>query len=391
MQYRPFGKLDFQVSALGFGAMRLPTKNNQIDAQEAIAMIRYAIDHGVNYVDTAYPYHDGQSEPLVGQALKDGYRDKVKVATKFPSWLAQSASDFDKYLNEQLERLQMEYVDFYLLHALNKENWAKLRDLGVIAWAEKAMADGRFRHLAFSFHDDYDAFKEIIDAYDWPMCQIQYNFIDENNQAGIKGLQYAASKGIAVVIMEPLLGGKLIGPPQPIQAIWDKAAQKRTPADWALEWLWNQPEVATVLSGMSTMDQVKENIAFAEKSGVGQLTADELALYDEARAKYKELIAIPCTGCRYCMPCPQNVDIPGNIGIYNEGIIYDKPDVARGQYEWWKYAHEVQKLFPNDIRAINCVQCGACETHCPQHLPISKWMPTIHGVLGEGKAFVKHL
>ncbi|HEX2953653.1 MAG TPA: aldo/keto reductase [Bacillota bacterium] len=391
MQYRSFGKLDFQVSALGFGAMRLPTLNGKIAEQEATEMIHYAIDHGVNYIDTAYPYHDGESEVFVGKALKDGYREKVKLATKFPSWLAQSAADFDKYLNEQLERLQMEYVDFYLLHALNKENWPKLRDLGVIEWAEKAMANGRFRHLAFSFHDDYDTFKEIVDAYDWSMCQIQYNFIDAENQAGTKGLKYAASKGLAVVIMEPLLGGKLVGPPQPVQTIWDKATNKRVPTDWALEWIWNQPEVSTVLSGVSSLAQIKENVALAEKSGVGQLTAEELPLYDEIRAKYKELIAIPCTGCRYCMPCPQNVDIPGNIGIYNEGITYDKPESSRGQYEWWKYAYEVQKLFPNDIRALNCVQCGACESHCPQSIPIRKWMKTIHGVLGEGKEYVKKL
>lgn len=391
MQYRPFGKLDFQVSALGFGAMRLPMKDGKIEETEATQMLRYAIDHGVNYVDTAYPYHDGASEGFVGRALKDGYREKVKVATKLPSWLVKTADDFDKYLNEQLERLQLPYVDFYLLHALNKENWPKLRELGVLEWAEKAIADGRFRHLAFSFHDDHEAFKEIVDAYDWSMCQIQYNYMDVENQAGTEGLKYAAAKGIAVVVMEPLLGGKLVNPPEPIQAIWDKAAQKRNPTDWALQWIWNHPEVSTVLSGVSTMDQTQENVSYAAASRVGLLTQDELALFDQVRAKYKELIAIPCTGCRYCMPCPQGVDIPGNIATYNDGITFDKPDSSRGQYGWWKYAYEVQKLFDEDIRAEKCVQCGACETHCPQQIPITRWMETIHGVLGEGKPYVKSL
>lgn len=388
MKYRPFGKLDFQVSALGFGAMRLPTKDGQIDEAEATKMIHYTIDHGVNYVDTAYPYHQGTGEAFVGRTLKGGYREKVKLATKLPSWLVQTADDFDKYLNEQLERLQVDYVDFYLLHTLNKEWWPKLRSLGVLEWAEKAIASGRFRYLGFSFHDNYDTFKQIVDDYDWTMCQIQYNYMDVENQAGTKGLQYAASKGLAVVIMEPLLGGKLVGQPLPIQSIWNSAPNGRTPAGWALQWLWNQPEVSTVLSGMSAMEQVKENVALANTAGVGSLRVEEMALYDQVRAKYQELIAIPCTNCKYCMPCPQNIDIPGNFAIYNEGIMYDKPDAARGQYEWWRYAHEVQGIYPHDIRAVQCLQCGECEEKCPQGIPISQWMPIIHSVLGEGKPFV---
>lgn len=391
MQYRPFGKLDFQVSALGFGAMRLPTKDGQIDEAEATKMIHYAIDHGVNYVDTAYPYHQGTGEAFVGRALKGGYREKVKLATKLPSWLVQTADDFDKYLNEQLERLQVDYVDFYLLHTLNKEWWPKLRNLGVLEWAEKAIASGRFRYLGFSFHDNYDTFKQIVDDYDWTMCQIQYNYMDVENQAGTKGLQYAASKGLAVVIMEPLLGGKLVGPPPPVQSIWDNAANMRTPAGWAMQWLWHQPEVSTVLSGMSAMEQVQENVALANTAGVGSLRVEEMALYDQVRAKYQELIAIPCTNCKYCMPCPQDIDIPGNFAVYNEGIMYGKPDAARGQYEWWRYAHEVAGIQSHDVRAIQCLQCGECETKCPQGIPISQWMPMIHSVLGEGKPFVTTL
>jgi predicted aldo/keto reductase-like oxidoreductase len=387
MQYRKFGKLDFQVSTLGFGAMRLPTVDGKIDEAEATKMIHYAIDHDVNYLDTAYPYHQGTGEAFVGQALKGGYRDKVKLATKMPSWEIQATDDFDKYLNEQLGRLQLDYVDFYLLHSLNKEWWPKLRDLGVREWAEKARADGRFGHLGFSFHDDYETFKQIVDDYDWTMCQIQYNYMDVENQAGTKGLQYAASKGLAVVIMEPLLGGKLVGPPRPIQDIWDSAATERTPAGWALQWLWNQPEVSVVLSGMSAMEQVEENVALASASSIGSLTADELALYDQVRARYQELTVIPCTKCGYCMPCPQGVDIPANFANYNDGIMYDKPDAARGQYGWWKYAYEVQGNFDHDIRAAQCIQCGECEEKCPQAIPISEWMLVVHQVLGEGKAY----
>jgi predicted aldo/keto reductase-like oxidoreductase len=392
MQYRQFGQLDFKVSALGFGAMRLPTVDDKIDEAEATKMLHYAIDHGVNYVDTAYPYHGGGSEAFLGLALKGGYRDKVKLATKMPSWEIKTADDFDKFLDIQLDRLQLDAVDFYLLHGLNKERWPKLRDLGVFEWAEKAVAAGRFRHLAFSFHDDYDTFKQIVDGYDkWAMCQIQYNYMDVENQAGTKGLQYAASKGIAVVIMEPLLGGKLVGPPAPIQAIWDSASNGRSPVGWALQWLWNQPEVSVVLSGMSAMEQVEENVALASASSVGALRAGELALYDQVRARYRELTAIPCTDCKYCMPCPQGVDIPANFATYNDGIMYDKPDAARGQYEWWKYAYEVQGNFDHDIRAALCIQCGECEAKCPQGIPISEWMPVIHQALGENGPYVTEL
>ncbi|MCP4538776.1 MAG: aldo/keto reductase [Chloroflexi bacterium] len=394
MQYRPFGKLDFQVSALGFGAMRLPTKNGNagdIDEAEATRMLRQAINQGVNYVDTAYPYHEGNSEAFVGRALQDGYREKVQLATKMPSWEIQTADDFDRYLNEQLDRLQLDCVDFYLLHALNKDWWHKLRDLGVLDWAERTIAEGRFRHLAFSFHGDYETFEEIVDAYDkWAFCQIQYNYIDVENQAGVKGLKYAASKGLAVVIMEPLLGGKLVAPPQPIQAIWDTATTQRTPVEWALQWLWDQPEVSMVLSGMSTMAHVEENVAIAARSGVGTLTADEGRLFDQVRAKYPELSPIPCTKCGYCQ-CPQGVDIPGNFGSYNDGIMYDKPDASRGHYGWLEYAYAEQGIYDHDMRAAMCVQCGECETKCPQSIPISEWMPVIHSVLGEGQPFVTSL
>jgi predicted aldo/keto reductase-like oxidoreductase len=391
MQYRRLGKLDWKVSALGFGCMRFPTVDGdetQIDEPQATQMLHYAIDHGVNYLDTAYPYHGGTSESFLGRVLKGGYREKVKLATKMPSWEVNRAEDFDRYLDEQMERLQVDHLDFYLLHSLNGDWWPKLRDLGVLRWAEKAIADGRFDHLGFSFHDDYEVFQEIVDGYDgWTLCQIQYNLMDVDNQAGRKGLEYAASRRLGVVIMEPLLGGKLVNPPQPVQDVWDSASIARTPVEWALHWLWDQPEVSVVLSGMSAIEHVKENIACANVSHIGILGREEEALYDQVRARYEELIPIPCTGCRYCMPCPNGVDIPGNIGAYNEGVMYDKPDSARGHYGWLHFAYAEQGIYEHDVRAAACVHCGLCEEKCPQQIPISEWMTTIHEVLGEGKPF----
>jgi len=316
--------------------MRFPTIDGdsaKIDEAESANMLHYAIDHGVNYIDTAYPYHQKQSEPFVGRTLKGKYREKVKLATKLPCWEVETANDFDRLLNEQLERLQTEQIDFYLLHALNKKSWDKVHGLDVLPWAEKAIADGRIAHLGFSFHDDYPVFEEIIDAYDhWDFCQIQYNYMDTNVQAGRKGLHYAASKGLAVVIMEPIRGGRLVSPPAPVQTLWDTAPHQRTPADWALQWVWNQPEVTLLLSGMSTMQHVIENVASADASGVGTMTEDELAVIQKVREKYQELIAIPCTQCEYCLPCPEGVNIPRVFDVYNDGIMYDKLDHAKFMY-----------------------------------------------------------
>jgi hypothetical protein len=307
-----------------------------------------------------------------------------------PAWrldLVESYQDFDRYLNEQLERLQTDHIDFYLLHGLNQKSWHKGRDMGVLEWAEGALADGRIGHLGFSFHDDYQVFREIIDAYDnWTLCQIQHNYMDIENQAGTKGLRYAASKGLAVVIMEPLLGGRLVDPPEPIQKLWDTAAVKRKAADWALQWLWNQPEVSVVLSGMSAMEQVEENVASADVSGVDTLREEELAIYDQVRAKYQELCPIPCTQCAYCMPCPNGVDIPRNFQIYNHGKMYDKPSFARRQYAWIGERYQ-QGLLPENPQAGECIQCRECEDKCPQSIPISEWMPIVHQVLGEGQPY----
>ena len=380
MQYRKFGKLDWKASALGFGCMRFPlTSKNpaDIDEPQATKMLHYAIDHGVNYVDTAYPYHGGNSELFVGRALQGGYREKVRLATKLPCWKVEAAEDFDKFLGGQLEKLQTDHIDFYLLHALNKKDWPKVRDLGVLNWAEGAIADGRIGHIGFSFHDQYEVFQEIVDAYEWTFCQIQYNYMDVENQAGVKGLRYAADKGLAVVIMEPILGGRLVNPPQPIQELWDTAAEKRSAADWALQWLWNQAEVSVVLSGMSMMQHVEENVVSAGLAATNSLTKEELALVGRVRAQYEKLGPIPCTKCEYCMPCPNGVHIPRNFEIYNEGVMYDNVEYSRTVYTYW---------FAQDQRADKCIQCRECEDACPQSILISELMPCVHAVLGEDQA-----
>ena len=338
MQYRTLGRLDWRPSALGFGAMRLPTIGGdaaQIDEPAATRMIHYAIDHGVNYIDTAYPYHRGSSEMLLGRVLKDGYRKRVKLATKMPCWLVKEREDFDRYLDEQLARLQTGKVDFYLLHGLNSTRWLAMRDLGVLDWAERAIAAGRISYLGFSFHDTYETFQEIVDAYDgWAFCQIQYNYLDENHQAGTRGLEYAADRGLGVVVMEPLRGGLLAGNagqrqgkglPPSIQAFWDSAPVRRGPAEWALQWLWQKPSVSLVLSCMSTLAQLEENIASANRSGPGLLTGDELALVGQVCDQYRRLTPIPCTDCKYCQPCPNGVNIPAVFGIYNDAMMFNAP------------------------------------------------------------------
>jgi predicted aldo/keto reductase-like oxidoreductase len=375
MQYRRLGKLDWEVSVLGFGAMRLPLVGKEagdVDEPEAIMMMRYAIDHGVNYVDTAYPYHEGHSEGVVGRALKDGYREKVKVATKLPTWKIEDAQDFDRYLNEQLERLQMKKIDFYLVHGLNSKSWAKVRDLGVIRWAEGAMADGRFDHLAFSFHDDLDAFKQIVDAYDnWTFAQVQYNYMDIDHQAGRRGVEYAAGKGLAVVVMEPIRGGQLARPRGRVAEVWESAAPKRSPAAWALLWVWNHPGVSLVLSGMSTMEQVVENVALADSARPGMLAPEELALIDRAREAYEGLAPIPCTNCKYCMPCSSGVEISSIFEMYNDAMIYEDPREAR-----WLYGR-----LKEEQRADQCIKCGECADVCPQEIDIPGWLEKAHAFL----------
>lgn len=376
MQYRKFGRLDWKVSALGFGAMRLPTTDSDtqhINETEAIRMIRYAVDHGVNYIDSAYMYHGGQSERLLSKALQNGYRGKVKLVTKLPVMMVNTVQDADRILNDQLEKLQTPKLDFYLFHGLNATSWPKVRDMGLIKWAEDKMAQGLFSNLGFSFHDEFTTFKEIIDSYDnWVLSQVQYNYFDINRQAGIKGVKYAASKGLAVVVMEPIRGGLLSKKsPESITKIWESASTVRTQAEWALLWVWNQPEVSVALSGMSTMEQVIENVGTAERSGSGILNAMDLAMLDQVRNTYQKLNPIPCTKCRYCMPCPNKVEIPQIFETYNEAMAFDVIDMGRMRYNGPFGLKE-------ENRADKCVECGKCEEACPQHITIRDWLKKVH-------------
>ena len=380
MKYRKFGSLDWKVSALGFGTMRLPVLNNDygnIDKPAAIKMIRYAIDHGVNYFDSAWGYHNGNSEVMVGNALKDGYREKVRIASKMPVWLVNEPSDFDRIFNEQLKKLQTERVDFYLLHGLNKQMWPKMRDLGVIKWAESTIASGRIGGLGFSFHDNYEVFQNIIDDYDnWTLCQIQYNYMDEEFQAGTRGLKYAHQKGLAVVAMEPIRGGQLASPPEIVTKLLANASVKRSPQEWALRWIWNHPEVTLALSGMSTMEQVVENIAFAEHSQPHNITANEVKFIVQVRDAFLSLTPVDCNGCQICMPCPNGIelDIPRVFDFYKSAVIYNEAARRRAMYS-------DPQMFRPETRADKCNKCGQCVAKCPQKLPIPELLEEAHSYL----------
>ena len=384
MKYRKFGKSGWDVSALGFGCMRLPVMGDNpvgdnVDEEESIRMIRRAIDNGVNYVDTAYPYHNGKSEIVTGKALADGYREKVRLATKSPVWMIKEAGDFDKYLDQQLKKLNTEHINYYLFHGLGEKTWSDIvLKLNLIEKAESAVSDGRIGHIGFSFHDKYEVFKDIIDGYDrWEFCQLQYNYIDVESQAGSKGLKYAAQKGLGIVIMEPLMGGKLGNPPAAVKNIFDKSGVKRSPSEIALQWLWDQPEVSVVLSGMSAMEQVDENLVSAEKSDIETLNSKNYELINKIRDKFFELSPIPCTKCNYCLPCPNGVVIPRNFDIYNDGVIFDNLKEAAALY------FRLGSFFGEGFMAKSCVQCGVCEEKCPQKIQISKWMPRVHEELSK--------
>ncbi len=383
MQYRKFGKTNEQVSLLGFGCMRLPVIGgdaSQIDDEKAIAMVRHAIDAGVNYIDTAYPYHGkgfgkgGASEPFVARALKDGYREKVNIATKLPSWLCESQADMERLLDEQLSRLETQTIDFYLVHALNKTTWDKLKTLDIGAFLDRAIAAGKIRYAGFSFHDNEDCFIDIVDSYDWSFCQIQYNYLDENYQAGKKGLEYASDKGLGIAIMEPLRGGSLAQQmPAEIEAAWEKAPVKRTPVEWALRWVMNHPEVSVVLSGMSEMVHVEENLKTASEGAANSLTQEEIGLVDYAKEVFNSRMKINCTGCRYCMPCPVGVDIPQNFGLYNNAYLFDSMAVFQTRY---------RMFLPDASKATQCIECGKCESHCPQNIAIREELKNVARVLG---------
>jgi hypothetical protein len=369
MLYRKMPKTGDELSILGFGCMRLASKaDGSIDEERATKQLRFAIDQGVNYVDTAWPYHGGQSEPFVGRALSGGYREKVRLATKLPSWLIEKREDMDKYLNAQLEKLKTDHIDYYLVHALVGDLWDTVENHGVKEFLNKAKAEGRIKNAGFSFHGASEDFKRIVDAHDWDFCQIQYNFLDGRNQAGTKGLKYAAKKGLGVVIMEPLRGGNLTrNVPPAVQKIWDGAAIKRTPAEWALRWVWNHPEVTVVLSGMNDEMHIRENLRVAGQTHPNSLTKTELQMVHSVEKKYRELMKVGCTGCQYCMPCPNGVNIPLCFEEYNNLYLNGNAEVEKFMYAA-RLGGAVGTGKPEF--ASLCVKCGECVDKCPQHIEI---------------------
>ena len=377
MNYRKFPGTDITASRLGMGCMRLPVKNEEnrpIDRPEAIKLIRSAIDGGVTYVDTAYNYHGGDSEVLVGEALRDGYRERVTLTSKLPLWKIEKYEDMEATLDEQLKRLGVDHLDFYLAHAVSRERVEKVFPLGIARFMDEMKKKGKIRYAGFSFHDDFDTFKRVLDEYDWNLAQVQMNILDENQQATMKGIEYAAKKGVGVVIMEPLRGGALVkSVPDEVKALYDAQTDKRTPAEWAFRYLYNRPEIITILSGMSTEEQVKDNLRIFENSVPGCVTESEAELYKKVRAAYEARVRVGCTGCEYCQPCPQEVTIPRLFCAYDTAAMF-------GDFDRFFRNYSEKRV------AESCVGCGACESACPQHIQIRDWIQRIDREYLEQKA-----
>ena len=368
MQYRKIPKTGEEISALGFGCMRLPEKRGKIDGKKAKAQLFMAMDKGVNYFDTAMPYHMGASETFLGNVLHDtGVRKDINIATKLPPWSVKIPEDMDKLFNIQLKKLKTEYIDYYLLHALNGDVFKKLNEFGVLDFLTKLKKEGRIRNAGFSFHGRRKDFRRIIDAYDWEFCQIQYNYLDIQNQAGRKGLEYAAKKNIGVIIMEPLRGGNLgKKPPREVGKLWKDADQKRAPVEWSLEWIWNHPEVTCILSGMNDDDHIRQNVDIAARALPNTMSQRDLEIVSKTEKIYRKLMKAGCTGCNYCMPCPSGVNIPGCFEFYNTYHVFDDKKNAKLNYLGF-----CGGVFSSaSSLASMCEECGKCEKKCPQELPI---------------------
>lgn len=363
MKYKELNNRD-NLSSLGFGLMRLPKKGNGFDVPEIEREIRYAIENGVNYFDTAYIYPG--SEEVFGEVLeKIGARDKINIATKLPHYLIKDTRELEKRFEEQLNRLRTDYIDYYLMHMLpDLSTWNSLVERGVTEWITKAKESGKIRRIGFSFHGSSDQFIRILHAYSWDFCQIQYNYLDENSQAGRRGLNEAASMGIPVIIMEPLRGGKLANNiPKSARKVMELSGHNWSNAEWGFRWLFSQPEVTTVLSGMNSLEMISENIRIASKTDTNSITEDDLCTYEKIKAEIETDLKVGCTGCGYCMPCPLGVDIPGCFRTYN--VSYTE-----------NYINGVREYFMNTAlkseksMASMCKKCGRCETKCPQGIKI---------------------
>lgn len=378
---RSFRRSGVSVLPLGLGCMRLPLSPDDpsaVDEDRSVAMIRAAVDGGVDYLDTAWPYCGGRSEPVVGRALRGGYRERVRLATKLPTWLVEDVSDVDRFLNEQLDRLQTDVIDFYMVHALRLTLWRRMLDLGVMDALERAKSAGRIRHLGFSFHDAPAAFRPILEGWDWDFTQIQYNVMDEEFQAGTAGLRLAAGRGVDVIAMEPLRGGRMTSRiPAPIQALWDALPPGLTPAAALLRWVLDQPGVTLVLSGMSDEAQLTENLAITAAFSPGSRSELEQKVLLQVRDAYRARTLTGCTGCAYCTPCPAGVHIPRILSLYDDAVAYD---AAAGSV--FLYNNFVA---PGE-RADRCTDCGACEEACPQGVSIRRHLAAAHRLLAKAPA-----
>jgi len=369
MLYRTMPKSSVPLSILGYGCMRFPEHSlGRIDEKRALPLLYRAAEEGINYFDTAYPYHMGTSEAFLGKAFEKKYRDKVLMATKLPHWSVEEPEDMERIFRQQLRNLRRDHVDFYLLHNINGISWNRLKKLGVREWLTKLKTSGALRFFGFSFHASFGEFQGIIEDFDWDFCQIQYNYLDVENQAGRKGLEYAASRNLGVVVMGPLRGGNLAKkPPKEVERLWNGEAQKRSPAEWGLRWVWNHPQVSTVLSGMSRMEEIEENCEIAEGAIPDSLEERERNMLEETRKIYLGLMPVACTGCRYCIPCPQGVNIPLCFEHYNSFKLFGS---RRAKFSYTSMLGGAVDGSPG--LASQCVHCGACLSKCPQKLDIPK-------------------
>ncbi len=400
MQYRQMPKGTDKLSALGFGCMRLPTRfggpsSTAIDKEKAAKLIRGAIDQGINYLDTAWPYHMGASESFLGSSvLPDGYREKVFVATKLPCFMIRKAEAMQSTFDKQLAKLNVDYIDYYLAHSLDGATWAAMKELGIIPFMDKIKAEGKVRHMGFSFHGKKEDFVAIVDAYPWDFVQVQFNIIDEHFQAGIEGIEYAAKKGMGVIVMEPMRGGTLVGKiPAEVRRIYDAADIRRSAADWAFRWIYNNPNVTVVLSGMNTKEQVDENIRVASEAMPNGMSDKELSVINAVKDTYHRLLTVGCTGCAYCMPCPAGIDIPAAFKSLNDYHMFGK---AGARFNHLRFAG----VSTADGRAhwtSSCINCGKCEKKCPQGILVRETFkkvqkdletPAIKAVAGIGRALM---
>lgn len=370
MKYRTMPKSRDALSVLGLGLMRLPTRGDgSLDEEKSMQMLHYALERGINYFDTAWGYHHGASEPLLGKFIAQTDRSRFYIATKLPCWLIKTPADMDEYLDKQLERLQTDHIDYYLLHALNKKSWDKMKSFGMLDWLSKIKADKKIRHIGFSFHDSYPVFRKIVESFDWDFCQFMLNYLDTHYQAGYRGYQLALQKNMGVISMEPLRGGKLVSPiPPEVEKVWLKSSETWSAVERGLRWVWNLSGCTVLLSGMGSLKQIEENIAIAERSEADSLSPRELDLYKKARREYLRRIAIPCTECRYCLPCPHKVGIPNVFGTYNESVMFGEKERHKREYE---------TFIPEEARADKCVNCGACLAKCPQKIDIPSEMAKV--------------